>query len=125
MLFDIYYRNKNKKKNKAKKLDALKFIKINEHHYEYNHAKGEISLINLENQTCTCSEIIDKGSCLHFIRVAILERFQLPGIVSIDKFSTRNRRKIKKKKNLEDKDSFSSSSSDSSNYTDSNCKTIN
>ena len=40
------------------------------HLYEYNHVNGQISTINLSNQTCTCSDTIDKGICLPLIRVS-------------------------------------------------------
>ena len=59
--------------------------------YEYNHINGQTSTINLSNKTCTCPETINKGICLHLIRVACIEKSQLPGIKSLDKFTKRQR----------------------------------
>ncbi len=56
--------------NNAKKLVDSKFVKLDEHLYEYNHINGQTSAINLSNRTCTCPETIKKGICLHLIRVA-------------------------------------------------------
>ncbi len=92
--------------NKAKKLDESKFIKIDKHLYQYNHKNGDISTINLTNEKCTCYETVDKGLCLHLIRVAIIEKHRLPGLKSIDKFSIRlNRRK--KQVDIDSSSSFS------------------
>jgi hypothetical protein len=79
----------------AKQLKESKFVKLDEHLYEYNHVNGQISTLNLSNQTCTCSDTIDKGICLHLIRVALTEKFPLPGMLSLDKFTKRQRRQKK------------------------------
>ena len=61
--------------NKSKKLKIENFKKIDKHLYKYKHTKGDISTINLNNETCTCNEIVDKGVCIHLIRVALLEKY--------------------------------------------------
>jgi hypothetical protein len=73
------------------KVDS-KFVKLDEHLYEYNHINGQTSTINLSNRTCTCPETIEKGICLHLIRVACIEKFELPGMTSLDKFKKRQRK---------------------------------
>ena len=77
--------------NNAKKLVDSKFVKLDEHLYEYNHTNGKTSTINLSNRTCNCPETIDKGICLHLLRVACIEKFQLPGMKSLDKFTKHQR----------------------------------
>ena len=47
---------------------------------------GQVT-VNLTNETCTCTDTIDKGACFHLIREAIIKKFQLPGMKSLDKFS--------------------------------------
>ena len=59
---------------------------------------GDVSIINLVNRTCTCYETVDKGICRHLIKVAIIEKHQLPGMFSLDKFYIRQMRK--KAKNI-------------------------
>jgi hypothetical protein len=61
--------------NKSKKLKIEKFNKIDKHLYKNKHTKGDISTINLNNETCRCNEIVDKGVCNHLIRVALLEEY--------------------------------------------------
>ena len=92
--------------NKSKKLKIENFKKIDKHLYKYKHTKGDISTINLNNETCTCNEIVDKGVCIHLIRVALLEKYNLQGMITNDKFSTRLMRR--KKPASEDKNSSSS-----------------
>ena len=36
---------------------------------------------------------MDKGICLHIIKAAIIQKYRLPGMVSLDKFSIRRMRK--------------------------------
>ena len=81
--------------NKPKKLKIENFKKINKHLYKYKHTKGGISTINLTNETCTCYEIVDKSVCIHLVCVALLEKHNLNGMVTNDKFSTRTMRRIK------------------------------
>ena len=57
--------------------------------YKYKHTKGDISTININNETCSCNEIVDKGVCIYLIRVALLEKYNLQGMITNDKFSTR------------------------------------
>ena len=69
-------------------------VNFDKHLYQYQHKNGDISTINLTNEKCTCYETVDKGLCLHLIRVAIIEKHHLSGLKSIGKFSMRlNRRK--------------------------------
>ena len=82
--------------------------------YKYKHTKGDISTINLNNETCTCNEIVDKGVCIHLIRVALLEKYNLQGMITNDKFSTRLMRR--KKPASEDKNSSSSFSETDDDY---------
>ena len=49
------------------------------------------------NKTCTCNLHTDKGICLHLVYVALQEKVALPGMVFVDKFSLRNRKKLDKK----------------------------
>ena len=79
--------------NKANKLSNTKFKKVDEYLYDYKHFKGTVSTINLLNKSCTCHEIVDKGICLHLIKKAIIQKYRLPGMVSLDKFSIRKMRK--------------------------------
>ena len=100
----------NRLENKANKLSNTKFKKVDEYLYEYKHFKGTVSTINLLNKSCTCHEIVDKGICLHLIKKAIIQKYRLPGMVSLDKFSIRKmRKKVEKNKRDESSSSFSES----------------
>ena len=83
--------------NKSKRLEALKFVKNPCTEYLYNHKSGLVSSINLLNKTCTCNLHTDKGICLHLVYVALQEKVALPGMVFVEKFSLRNRKKLDKK----------------------------
>ena len=77
--------------NKSKRLEALKFLKTSGTEYFYNHKNGLVSSINLLNKTGTCNLHIDEGICLHLVYSICLN---LSGIVLIEKFSIRKRKKI-------------------------------
>jgi hypothetical protein len=98
--------------NKSKKLNKLKFIKNNSTEYLYNHTNGQTSFINLLNNSFTCTSHIDKGICLHLIHTARLENIVLPGMVIVEKFTVRNRRKKDKKKTLSNSNLFEINESD-------------
>ncbi len=86
-----------KLENKSKRLEALKFVKITSTEYVYNHKNDQVSIIDLLKKTCTCNFHTDRGICLHLVYVARIEKVVLPGMVFVEKFSTRNRKKFDKK----------------------------
>jgi hypothetical protein len=98
--------------NKSKKLNKLKFIKNTSAEYFYNHTKGQTSFINLLNNSCTCTSHIDKGICLHLIYTTRLENIVLPGMVIVEKFTVRNRRKKDTKKTISNINLFEINESD-------------
>ena len=83
--------------NKSKRLEALKFVKITSTEYVYNHKNDQVSIIDLLKKTCTCNSHTDRGICLHLVYVARIEKVVLPGMVFVEKFSIRNRKKFDKK----------------------------
>jgi hypothetical protein len=65
--------------NKAKKLIASKFVK-NGTFYNYTHKNGTISTISCVDNSCSCQFYADKATCLHLVRVALIEKKDLPGM---------------------------------------------
>jgi hypothetical protein len=78
--------------NRAKKLIINKFSKFNSS-YNYKHISGKISIIDLESKKCSFSYMFDYGMCAHLVRVAILEKFQLPGMEARVTLETKRREK--------------------------------
>ena len=66
--------------NNAKKLLLSKFVKKEQHLYNYNHSSGIESLLDLQKKTCSCRYFADRRLCLHLIRTAILEKVELVGM---------------------------------------------
>jgi hypothetical protein len=83
--------------NKSKRLEALKFVKKTSTEYVYNHKNDQVSIIDFFKKTCTCNSHTDRGICLHLVYVARIEKVVLPGMVFVEKFSIRNRKKFDKK----------------------------
>jgi hypothetical protein len=83
--------------NKAKKLIASKFVK-NGTFYNYTHKNGTISTISCVDNSCSCHFYADKATCLHLVRVALIEKKDLPGMNIQNTFSIHKRRKLETKK---------------------------
>jgi hypothetical protein len=83
--------------NKAKKLIASKFVK-NGTFYNYTHKNGTISTISCVENSCSCQFYADKATCLHLVRVALIEKKDLPGMNIQNTFSIHKRRKLETKK---------------------------
>ena len=75
--------------NEARNLDIKQFFQttINEDEeegdfiYNYRHRDGRVSIINGSKRHCTCTKWFDKGICSHLVRVALLNKLALPGLL--------------------------------------------
>ena len=56
-------------------------MKVDDKIYDYKHANGKISIVDLKKEWCLCVKMFDRGNCCHLVRVALEEDCCLPGML--------------------------------------------
>ena len=82
-------------------MDQTKFVKIVDKIYDYNHANGKVSRIDLNKEWCSCTKMFENGLCSHLVKIAVQEDYQLPGMAPKSKSLHVRRRMQTKNYDLE------------------------
>ena len=67
--------------NKANTLPMSRIKKISPNKYTYEHRNGKIANINLSEKFCSCNVMCDKGICEHLVKIALITKLSLPGLI--------------------------------------------